>query len=375
MTARMRGLGVALVALLAGAPTQSEDAPATLSDRAAAWLASLDADQRGDARYDFDDDERFDLRLAPFGLEGVVREDLRDDQWQALRRMLATTLSERGLAKVETIMSLEREVGRRDQESLFGRWLGGFIHGEERYYTSIYGDPGSGGPWGLRFDGHHVSLNWTVGAEGVTSETPLFLGGEPREVPAGWERAGLRVLSLEEDRGLALLRALDEAQRRRSELPFEPASGIAGQNRVHFLGAGERVTPGAPVGVGYAELSNEAQAAFDALIEAYLANFIESVAVRRRVAIDAAGRGELHFAWSGDLTPGNPGYYRVQGPNLLIEFDNTLEAADHVHVVMRDFAGDFARDLLAEHHAIHHDPGRELRARMRGARIAAREAD
>ena len=73
-------------------------------------------------------------------------------------------------------------------------------------------------------------------------------------------------------------------------------------------------------------------------------------------AIDAAGRDAIRFAWAGSLAPGEPGYYRVQGPTFLIEFDNTAEAADHVHAILREFDGDFGRDLLREHLAAHPHP-------------------
>ena len=115
------------------------DAAADLTAAVAAWLASLDDDQRDTALYAFDDDERFDLRLAPIGLEGLRRDAMSDAQWQAWVGALGTTLSMRGLEKVEAIMANEREVRARDRESLLGGWFGGFVHGEERYYASVYG--------------------------------------------------------------------------------------------------------------------------------------------------------------------------------------------------------------------------------------------
>jgi hypothetical protein len=55
--------------------------------------------------------------------------------------------------------------------------------------------------------------------------------------------------------------------------------------------------------------------------------------------------------WAGSREVGAPNYYRVQGPGFMIEWDN-VGTGDHVHVVWRDFAGDFGRDLLAEHHEV-----------------------
>ena len=49
-------------------------------------------------------------------------------------------------------------------------------------------------------------------------------------------------------------------------------------------------------------------------------------------------------------------YYRLQGPNLLIEWDNTQRGANHAHSVWRDPSADFGLDVLAAHHARHHQP-------------------
>ena len=358
-------VGVVVVAVIGAAAGLRAETPVDLTTATAGWLASLSDEQRDDAVYRFDDSERFDLRLAPFGLEGLRRDAMDEEQWQAWRAVLATTLSGQGLHKVETAMSLEREVRQRDRESWLGSLTGRFVHGEHRYFASVYGAPESGTAWGLRFDGHHLSLNWTVAPDGSISTTPLFIGAEPREVAAGWERAGLRVLAAEEDGGLAVWHALDPVQRERARLEFAAASGPGGGNRPLFLGAGgDLLQPGAPVGVAYRELSDEAQERLRALIGVYLSNFAAERAAERWAALEAAGLDAIHFAWAGSLNAGEPGYYRVHGPSFLIEWDDTMDAADHVHTIVRDFAGDFgrnpgrgsARDPLAAHYRSRHRP-------------------
>jgi Protein of unknown function (DUF3500) len=346
---------LAIAALVSFAALARAEGAADLTAAVADWLASLPEDLRDAADYASDDDERFDLRLAPIGLEGLRRDAMSDAQWQGWLGALGTALSMRGLQKVESIMANEREVRARDRETWIGTWFGGFVHGEGRYFASVYGDPGQGTPWGLRFDGHHVSLNWTVPRASSISVTPLFLGGEPREIPADHERGGLRVLADEEDRGLALWNALRHEQRNAARIQFEPASGIAATNRPLFLGEGPHVARPAPRGIARADLDPAQQALLDALVATYYANFSEAIAAERLAAIDAAGRDAIHFAWAGSLQPGEPGYYRVQGPNFLIEFDNTAPAADHVHAILREFDGDYGRDLLAEHYAREHE--------------------
>jgi hypothetical protein len=58
----------------------------------------------------------------------------------------------------------------------------------------------------------------------------------------------------------------------------------------------------------------------------------------------------VRFAWAGAPKPGIGHYYRLAGPGLLIELDNTQNQANHVHTVVRDPAADFGDDLLAAHY-------------------------
>ena len=72
--------------------------------------------------------------------------------------------------------------------------------------------------------------------------------------------------------------------------------------------------------------------------------------------IESAGLNNLRFAWAGDQQqggPGHPHYYRIQGPTIIIEYDNTQNNANHVHTVVRDLKKDFGGDELLEHYKKH----------------------
>jgi hypothetical protein len=47
-------------------------------------------------------------------------------------------------------------------------------------------------------------------------------------------------------------------------------------------------------------------------------------------------------------------YYRLQGPQLVIEYDNTQRNANHAHSVWRDQTSDFGYDVLGAHLATRH---------------------
>lgn len=313
-------------------------------------VAGLDDDQRKQALYAFEDEERFDLRLAPLGLEGLQVRQMSDAQWRSLRAALGSVLSPVGLEKVETIRSLEREVGELEG-GLIGLFMGG-RRDPQRYYLALFGEPGPERPWGLRFDGHHLSLNWTAVPDQALSVTPLFLGGQPREVPAGLERAGLRVLAQEEELGLALGRSLDAAQRAAAGTELRAGSGLF-MNRPMFVGSDPELELAEPAGLARSAMNEAQRAALDALIDVYLGNFDSAIAELHRARI-AREVDRVHFLFAGSLVVGEPSYYRVQGPSFLIEFDNTDASADHIHVVWRDLSGDFGRDVLAEHRRAHH---------------------
>jgi hypothetical protein len=70
--------------------------------------------------------------------------------------------------------------------------------------------------------------------------------------------------------------------------------------------------------------------------------------------IKKAGVEKLTFAWAGSLKPGAGYYYRIQGPMLLIELDNTQNNANHVHSVVRDLTNDFGEDIFREHYEKEH---------------------
>ena len=334
------------VLLLVPSLAAAGELEAQLRTRAASLVAALPEAEREEAVLPFDDDEREDIRFAPIGLEGARHGTLPEPAASLVEQLLAVSLSPRGLEQTRLIRRNELAVAKKDA----ARWIPRFVverfRDPGRYFVALFGAPEGGGPWGFRYEGHHLSLDLTLAPGAAPASTPLFLGAEPRVVPAGDPDAGAAVLGEEEAAARALLAALPEPLRARATLPYEDDRGL-------MLGQVRRVTLAASVGVARGEAPPAAQAQFDRLVERFTGLFADEIAAARRAEIDAAGRDALRFAWAEAAEPAGVFYFRLQGPRTLIEVDNTTDG-DHVHAVWHDVEGDFGDDLLAAHYRAAH---------------------
>jgi hypothetical protein len=108
-----------------------------------------------------------------------------------------------------------------------------------------------------------------------------------------------------------------------------------------------------PKGLAAAEFDAEQRELLRQLLSTYLDRVPEEISVMGRYAEDTALEA-VHFAWAGGVAPGEPHYYRLQGPRLLIEWDNTQRNVNHAHAAWRDPEADFGLDVLAAHTAAYH---------------------
>jgi hypothetical protein len=201
------------------------------------------------------------------------------------------------------------------------------------YWVALFGEPDGLGPWGVRFEGHHVSVHATV-VDGEMRLTPLFLGANPAVLADGAAPV-VAPLAVEEGLGFDLLHALPADARAAAVVSSDAPRDILTGNWPRL----DRPLP--HEGVPLAALAGAAKAAAGALLGVYLDRFPAGVG---RPDPDRA-----LFVWAGADEPGIGHYYRVAGPRLVIELDNTQDGANHVHTVVRDPAGDFGDDLLAAH--------------------------
>jgi Protein of unknown function (DUF3500) len=331
-----------------------------MSKAASSFLSLLNAEQKAKATFALTDAERMNWHFVPMDRKGLTLKDMNDAQKAAAMELLKSSLSQRGNFKATSIISLEPVL--QVIEGSTRR----FPRDPGLYYISIFGDP-SKGDWGWRFEGHHLSHNFTVVKGKAVIEAPAFYGTNPAEVFADVPQKGMRVLGAEEDLGRALITALDEKQRKVAIYDAKAPGDMLTFDH-------KEAKPQDKVGITASQLNGKQFAMLEKLVEEYVSNVPDDVASARRAKFKSAKKEEIYFAWSGaiertdksytldtrDLAPGaaRPNltgklqghYYRIQTPTFLIEYNNTQNNSNHIHSVWRDFTGDWGRDLLAEHY-------------------------
>ena len=318
----------------------AQDVAGPLTKAAMIFLEALDDQQRTKARHAFDSDERFNWFYIPKEREGLPLKQMTPAQQQLALAVVKAGLSEAGYTKAETIRGLDTVLAEMEKDPV--------RRDIEKYYLTFFGTPSPGGTWGMRWEGHHLSLHWTVVNGKAIATTPQFFGSNPAEVREG-PKKGLRALAGEEDLGRALVTALDQPRRARAVIsPTAPADILTTNTRKAAI---QEAT-----GLPYAEMTVEQRGMLLALLNEYAAAQPQALAAERIARVKKAGLDKIVFAWMGGIEKGALHYYRVQGPTFLIEYDNTQNDGNHVHAVWRDFDGDFGLDLLGEHYkkSAHH---------------------
>ena len=298
---------------------------------AAAVLKALTGEQRELAARPFADDAaRRWLEYRPLPRPGACIADMGREARKASHRLLATGLSEHAYAQAMVIIALEEVLDRRE------RWRYG-RHSND-YWVAVFGDPAGDDPWSWRFEGHHLSVTMTVLGDEV-SPAPVFLGANPARVTYHGQAVS-RPLPLEEDLAREALTALSPARRSVAVVADRAPGDILTGTRPR---AGEQIEP---LGIAASRLPGTPRAMLERMVGLYLGRLPDELAAREAARVIA---GELYFAWQGPATPGARHYYRVQGDDLLIEYDNTSDDGNHQHTVLRRPRSDFGDDVLAAH--------------------------
>ncbi|HTE19896.1 MAG TPA: DUF3500 domain-containing protein, partial [Armatimonadota bacterium] len=171
---------------------------------ARSFLDGLTPEQRARTVFPEDDPEwRKWMNQHFYVRQGVSFGEMSSSQREAALGLLRASLSAKGLRQTRDVMRLNHTLGELTNNSE--------EYGEGLYWITVMGEPSSDEPWGWQLDGHHLNINYFVLGDQVVM-TPAFFGSEPVVARSG-RYAGTAVLQTEQAKGLAVINALDEAQR------------------------------------------------------------------------------------------------------------------------------------------------------------------
>lgn len=318
------------------------------------FLGTLSEENKTEVLQNFNDSLRTKWTNLPAGLAkrpGKKFGELSDEAKIKFHEVLTTIFSSQGYLKTTSIMQLDDMLNARVEDAIekklikeeFIPRIKALDWDYNNYFISIWGIPNKQNAWGLKFEGHHLSINLTI-IEDKVSFTPMFVGADPA-LMTSTKHVGLRVLSKEEDYGFKLINALDESQQKIATLSQEVPKDIITKPDYP-----DRITT--YYGIQGKELNLTQKEILLQLIREYIGNLENQKANKFLLRINKSGIDNIYFAWIGSYEPKSPHYYIIHGPDFIIEYDNQNKG-NHIHTIWRDKANDFGEDLLKTHHLNH----------------------
>ena len=266
---------------------------------AIAFLDALTPDQRQKVLFKVDDIKwRKWMNVEFYVRYSLGFEEMTLHQREAAFNLMVASLSAKGLQLSRDIMRLNHTLGELNHNNFVQ-------YGEWKYWIAIMGTPSKDKPWGWQIDGHHLIINYFVLGDQVVM-TPLFIGSEPVIAEAG-KYKGVAVMQAEQDRGLAMIRALTEDQRQQA---------ILQSAKIDDYNLGEAFKDNLVLdytGIAASEFTSDQQSQMLKLIQLYVDNMDEGHA---KVRMEEVTKyiNETHFTWIGGIDPEAVFYYRIQKP-------------------------------------------------------------
>lgn len=315
-----------------------------LAGKANAFIATLNDTEKVKALYPFDTAERYRFMYIPLDdRKGICMNEMTAVQREAVYALLKTSVAEETVKKIKGIQLLDNVLKEMEHQK-----PGSHYRDPLKYYVTIFGIPSATTIWGWRFEGHHISFHFSADRTQLVSGTPSFLGSNPAIVLQGPDK-GKDVLKDETDKGFAMLHALSAEELKKAIIDTAaPNEIITAAKRSGMIEN--------PAGLKYSEMSPASQQMLLQLLSLYIHRYTKLFADKMLKQVQEAGLNNLWFAWEGyqEHEIGHPYYYRIQGPSILVEYDNSQNNANHIHTVIRDLTNDFGGDILLQHYRESH---------------------
>lgn len=295
-----------------------------LLDRTTTFLAGLDPEQRTAASFAMDGEDWRGWNY--FGGSGLIKPGLRLEQMAAPQQdatfaVFAEVLSPAGLDKARTVMLLQ------DILAAMGNDSGN--RSSKRFSIAVFGTPAATGRWGLRLEGHHLSLSFAVADGALVAVTPAAFAARPNRVTEG-AHAGLNTLKLEEQLARQLQGDLTPKLMKRAQQNSRHLGNILST-------AGRERDNAERIGVAAADMTAGQRDLLWQLVETYaVAPYAGPVAASQRQRVRLGDAEAVHFAWYGPNQQERSFGYRVVGDNFVIELGCVGADAQHLHPVYHD---------------------------------------
>ena len=320
-------------------------------------IETFDEDIKSQAMFNFSDSMRTKWTNLPLGLApraGARFGDFSDESKLKFHRLLSTMFSSQGYLKSFAILQLDDilheifeiayEKGEVPENTI--KMIRTLDWDYGNYFFAVWGNPSTDEIWGLKFEGHHLSINLSVAGD-TYSMTPLFMGTDPAEVEVT-QYSGLRALSKEEDYGFWLVNLLSEEQKSKAVLSQKVPGDI-----LTAPGTEERLTE--YLGIKASELDEGQEKILHYIIEEYIGNLEHEKADLYLAMLHETPKDQIYFAWIGAFEPRKAHYYLIHTPDFIIEYDNVgfMDNANHIHAIWREKDNDFGVDILKKHRMDH----------------------
>ncbi len=223
---------------------------------------------------------------------------------------------------------------------------GQLLFGTQYYWIALIGTPSEIDPWQWQWGGHHVTVNATIVGTDVAL-TPSFIGCQPCDYSDANGNT-VRPLGDIEDDAFTLVNMLDGTQQQ---------TAILGDTSIDLvLGPGQDGKTIQSEGLPASAMSADQQAALLQLISHYTGLVNDEDAASRMAEIEST-LDETYFAWYGPTTQGDPAYFRVTGPTLVIEYApqggggtglglGGAASTEHIHGIYRDPTNDYGAQVM-----------------------------
>ena len=297
-----------------------------LTARVSHFVSALDDSKREKATFSWNGSEWRSWNY--FGGGGFIKPGLRLEEMNASERdatwnVLASVLSQSGLAKAKNVMLL--------QDILAAAGNGRGVRSSKRFSIAIFGiSRARPDRWGLRLEGHHLSLSFAVGDNEIVSLTPAAFAALPNRVTSGRHRG---LVTLQGEEKLARRLQADLAPKNREIVPSSATASCSTFCRRQ----GASAVTSRKVGTAAADMTAGQRDILRQLVETYaIEPYAGSLAEAQRARLERSDLAAVHFAWYGPNVAEQSFGYRIIADDFVVELGCIDSKAQHLHPVYHD---------------------------------------